>query len=319
VVLRFVLGGLQAPLFPITSGSVIAAWFPPKSWALPNGLTSTGLTLGAAAAGPLLAWLIGGVGWRGAFLATAPVGLLMAAVWWWDVRDDPAEHPHVSVAELAVIREDRRPFRPMGRGAWLKVLANRDILGITVSYFCMNYVFYLFFNWFFYYLVEVRHLSSQVGGNFTGAQWIVGAFAAFVGGLLCDALVRRLGPRLGCRITAIAGLLLTAPFLVAGVYADDPRLAVALLSLAFGCTQLTEGAFWAAAMRVAGPHAPVATGLMNTGGNLVGGLGALTVPAVAGLFGWTTAVSSGALFAVLAALPWLWIRADRLMVAEVEG
>jgi cyanate permease len=71
-------------------------------------------------------------------------------------------------------------------------------------------------------------------------------------------------------------------------------------------------------MRVAGPHAPAATGVMNTGGNLVGGVGALLVPLVAGSFGWVVAISTGAIFAVLAAVPWLWIRPDRPMVHQTR-
>jgi len=52
VSLRFLMGAAQAPLFPVLGGSVIARWFPPSGWALPNALTNSGLTLGAAATGP---------------------------------------------------------------------------------------------------------------------------------------------------------------------------------------------------------------------------------------------------------------------------
>lgn len=308
---RLLLGICQAPLFPILSGLFTPSWFPPGSWALPNGLTSTGLTLGAAAAGPVIAGLVGAIGWRWAFVVTAPVAGLVAVWWWWDIRDDPAQHPAVSTAELNLIRAGRPAEAKAGPNDWRQVLRNPDIVGITFSYFCMNYVFYLFFNWFFYYLVEVRHLSNQAGGNFSGAQWIVGAATAFLGGWFCDWLTSRVGPRRGPQITVMAGLLVAAPLLVAGALSANPAVAVTLLAASFGATQLTEGAYWAAATRVGGRHAPAATGLMNTGGNLVGGFGALMVPLVASAFGWTVAVSTGALFAVLGALPWLWIRADR--------
>ena len=48
-----------------------------------------------------------------------------------------------------------------------------------------------------------------------------------------------------------------------------------------------------------------------TGGNVVGGIGALLVPVTAAAFGWVIAVSSGAIFAVIGALLWLGVRADR--------
>lgn len=316
VAIRFVLGAFQAPFYPLYSGSVVARWFPPTSWALPNGLGSTGLTLGAAAAGPLLAWLVGSLGWRLAFVVTAPFGFLFAGLWWWYYRDDPIDHRAVSAEELAVIRAGSVAPPTQERSGWKAVLVNRDILSITFSYFCMNYVFYLFFNWFFYYLTEVRKVPAQAGGNFTGAQWIVGAIAATLGGVLCDRLSARYGARVGCRTTVIGSLLISAPLLVAGALTASPGGAVLLLSLSFGFTQLTEGAFWTAAMRIAGHHASAATGVMNTGGNVVGGIGALLVPVTAATFGWVVAVSTGAIFAVLAAVPWLWIRADRPMAGS---
>ena len=54
--LRFLLGVVQAPVFPVYAGAV-RNWFPVNSWALPNALGSTGLNLGYAATAPLIAWL----------------------------------------------------------------------------------------------------------------------------------------------------------------------------------------------------------------------------------------------------------------------
>jgi len=63
VLIRFLVGAVHAPIFPLVGG-VIERWFPIGHWALPNGLTSTALTLGSAATAPLLVWLIGEYGWR---------------------------------------------------------------------------------------------------------------------------------------------------------------------------------------------------------------------------------------------------------------
>jgi predicted MFS family arabinose efflux permease len=56
-------------------------------------LTNTGLTLGSAATGPLIAWLMGTLGWRQSFVLTAPLAFLLAGVWWWYGRDYPVETP----------------------------------------------------------------------------------------------------------------------------------------------------------------------------------------------------------------------------------
>jgi ACS family glucarate transporter-like MFS transporter len=313
--LRFLMGVAQAPLFPVGCGGMIGNWFPVSGWAFPNGLTSTGLTLGAAATAPLIAWLMETLGWRQSFILTTPLAFLIAGVWWWYVRDNPADHPRVSKKELDLINANRpSPEHAIeDKAAWKRVLKNRDILLLTASYFCMNYVFYIFFNWFFIYLVDVREFEIMEGGYFAAAPWIVGAIAASVGGLLCDRLCKRIGPRWGCRIPGIVGLSLVAGLLFLGVTAKNPYLAVVFLSLSFGCTQLTEGAYWAAAISVSGKHASAATGVMNTGGNVVGGIGALLVPITAETFGWVAALATGSVFALIGVGLWLFVRADKPM------
>lgn len=313
--LRFLMGVVQAPLFPVTCGGTIGNWFPVSGWAFPNGLTSTGVTLGAAATAPLIAWLMETMGWRASFILTAPLAFLIAGVWWWYARDDPADHPRVSKKELDFINANRpSPEHAIeSRTAWKRVFKNRNILLLTASYFCMNYVFYIFFNWFFIYLVDVRKFKILEGGYFAAAPWMVGAVVASVGGLWCDRLCKRIGSRWGCRIPGMVGLSLVAGLLLLGATTKNPYLAVVFLSLSFGCTQLTEGAYWAAAIFVSGKHASAATGVMNTGGNVVGGIGALLVPITAEAFGWVAALATGSVFALTGVGLWLFVRADKPM------
>jgi len=307
--LRAAQGIVQAPVFPISCGSFFA-WLPSKRWALGNSLSTAGTTVGAALAGPGITWLVLTVGWRESFFIAAPLGLVLAAIWWWDYRDDPGTHRSVNDAEVGLIREERASDARVEPMKWTRLLADRDLLYVTLSYFCANYVFYLFFNWFFYYLTEIRHVPPTLGGYFLAAQWMVGAVAAVAGGIVCDRLCIRYGPRSGCRASAVGGMILSAPLLVAGTLATSPTLSVALLSLSFGCVQFADGTYWAATMRIAGPQSQTATGMLNTGGNIAGGVGAVLVPVLAGAFGWTIAVASGAIFALLAAALWLGIRPD---------
>ncbi len=313
VVLRAAQGMVQAPIFPVTAGGSMFAWLPPKTWALANSLSTAGTTVGAALAGPGITWLVFAIGWRQSFFIVAPLGLLLALIWWRDYRDDPATHPGVNRAEVEQISADRPVLAHVTPIKWTGLLADRDLLFVTLSYFCTNYVFYLFFNWFFYYLTEIRHVSPTMGGYFTGAQWMVGAVTAVAGGVVCDRLSERYGPRIGCRATAIGGLVLSAPLLIAGTLATNPVVCVALLSLSFGCVQFVDGTYWAATMRIAGTQSQSATGMLNTGGNVAGGIGAMLVPVIAGSLGWTTAVASGAIFSIVAAALWLGVRPDLAM------
>ena len=314
IVIRFLVGATQAPFFPVIIGGSIARWFPVKEWGLPNGLTSTGATLGGAATAPIVVWLMGAYGWRTAILVLAPAGFLIAILFRWYVTDDPKDHPQISEAELAVIASDRPPKgEESEKSAWKIALANRNVLIITCSYFCMNYVFYLFFSWFFFYLVDVKGIEATAAGAFLAMQWVLGAIGAMIGGVLCDFLVRRVGLRNGPRWLAMAALISSAVFLFAGAFSESTQASIVLLCVAFACIQISEAPFWVATMAVSGRHATVATGILNTGANIPGIIGGITVPITAGLFGWSTAIALGSVFAVVSALLWLFVRADEPM------
>jgi ACS family glucarate transporter-like MFS transporter len=319
IALGFIVGVAHAPIFPVTGGTT-ADWFPVGRWGLPLGLSSTGLQIGMAATAPLVIWLMGFSGWRGSFFLTAPMAFVLAGAWWWYVRDFPREHPKVSPRELALIDADRPPPRSHAehKGAWKKVIKNRDILLLTASYFCMNYVFYVFFSWFFFYLTEVKSFGEQEASGLFMALAVIGAVGATLGGLSCDRLTSRFGLRRGPQILCITSLVLCAAFLFLGAIAIGPYQAVILLCLAYGFTQITEAAYWATTISVAGRNASEGGGVLNTGGNVPGVLGGVLVPITAKYFGWVVAVSTGSVFALIAAVLWLFIRGDRPML-ETEN
>ncbi len=316
---RFLVGAVHAPIFPVVNASIVR-WFPVGGWALPSGLTSTGLTLGGAAAAIVVPLVIIQLGWRAAFLCIAPLGLLTAIIWWWYSRDDPADHPGVNEAEVALIKAARQseelPVEEQtgaGKPDWLRVLKNRDVLLLTLSYSSMNFVFYIVFNWFFYYLVEVREFSATDAGFVASAQWIAGAAGAALGGWLCDRMCRTLGLRWGCRWPVIIGMTVSAALLLVGALHPDAFIAVSSMVLLFFFNQLNEGPYWATSIAVGGRHAGAAGGVMNTGANVMGVVNALLVPFFAHAFGWTFAIASGAIFALLGAVFMLLVRADHTL------
>jgi ACS family glucarate transporter-like MFS transporter len=186
LLLRGVMGLLQAPLFPVTCGGTTRVWFPKHQWAFANAVQNAAYTLASASAAPVLVWVLLRFGWRMTFVAGAPLALVLAAWWWWDTRDNPADHPGVNRAELRIIRAGSVDVPKPGSTSWRAVAMNRDLALVTASYFCLHYVYYLFFNWFYYYLTEVRDVPAQMAGYFTGAQWLVAAVASLAGGVLCD-------------------------------------------------------------------------------------------------------------------------------------
>lgn len=314
LLVQFIVGAAHAPVFPVM-GVNIQRWFPIGNWALPTGLTSSGLTLGLAGTASLLPWMMGQFGWRTSFIALAPMGLLGAALWWWYGRDDPVMHSSVNAEELAMIAVGRDVSDQANSTgpAWHQVLRNRDVLLLTLSYACMNFVFYLVFSWGFYYLVKVRGFAAQEAGFLTSAQWIFAGAGAALGGWAGDFQCRRLGLRWGYRTVILTSMVLSAVLLLGAAFTTSAYLAAAMIGLCFFFNQSTEGSYWASSTAIGGHHVGAACGVMNTGANAMGFVNALLLALVADRFGWTVAIAIGAGFALLGAGLILLVRCDRPM------
>ena len=302
----------QGPLFPSNAG-LVQAWFPPRRWALMNGLQVTGLSLGAAAAPPLIAAIMQSYGWRNALYVTCVPTALLAVLWWWYVRDRPREHPALGAAELAEIEpEPRTTTAP--RVSWAEVrlmFGDRNVMLLSLGYLLMNYVFYFFNQWTFLYLVEERHMTLLKGGWLASIPLLFGAGCATIGGLLCGAACTRLGARWGFRIVPLVALPLSAALLLAAARVDDPYVAVAALAGCYGCVQMTESAFWGATFWVTRERASAATGVLNMGGNLGGIIGTPIVAHLAQAENWPAALATGVGFALASAALWLVIDVER--------
>lgn len=312
--IQFLVGAVHAPVFPIMVSS-IERWFPKGRWALPNGLTSAGLTVGLAVTASALPWLITQYGWRISFLIMAPFTFVAAGLWWWYARDRPEQHPAVNAAEAALVLTDVERV-PCGHGdtaAWRRVLKNREALFATLSYSCMNYVFFVVFSWGFYYLRNERGFDLQEAGFLTSGQWIAGALGAFLGGWFGDFLCKKIGIRWGCRWPIVVGSGASALLLIGVAYHPNAYAAAGMLGACFFFNQFTEGAYAANGAAIGGRHSGAVYGLMNTGANLMGFVNALLLSAVAVWLGWKIAISMGAVFALLAVVFILLSRADLQM------
>jgi len=311
---QFLVGVSHAPVFPITV-CTIERWFPVGKWALPNGLTSSGLTVGLAATASALPWLMGNYGWRTSFLILAPVAFTAAALWWWYARDWPGQHRDVNAEELALVTTNvvRAPCEAGGTPAWRRVLKNRDALFATLSYSCMNYVYFVVFSWGYYYLVTVRGFAAQEAGFLTSAQWLAGALGAFTGGWFGDFLCQRIGLRWGCRWPILVGTGVSAPLLIGVAYLPNAYVAAAMLGACFFFNQFTEGAYSATGAAIGGRHGGAVYGLMNGGANFMGFVNAILLSSTAALLGWKAAIAMGSVFALLAMVFILLSKPDRQM------
>lgn len=313
--LRLLLGLSQGPVFPVSSG-VMEAWFRPEQWALVQGLQVMGLQLAAAFTPPLIASIMYSFGWQQALFWTALPALILIAWWAWYGRNTPAQHPAVTSEELAELGEDSvaQVQTAISWRRFASLLSNRSILLLTLSYLCMNYVFYLIGNWCFLYLVQERHFSILEGGMLASAPPLTAAVSAGLGGKFAVDLCARFGVRWGMRLVPLVALPAAGALLLIAVYASNPYVAVLTLALCFGAVSLTEGSYWAATMYVARSDTMSATGILNTGGNAGGLIGIPIVAYLSGHGAWTAAFVIGALFAVFSAAVWMGVDATRRVV-----
>jgi hypothetical protein len=107
----------------------------------------------------------------------------------------------------------------------------------------------------------------------------------------------------------MTGLALVAIFLIAGVFASDPYVAVALLSLCFGFTLFADTCYWAATTYASGEHTASACGVLNFGGTMPGVLAPL-VGMMIDYAGWVPTIASGSVFAIVGAGLWLFVRLE---------
>ena len=308
---QLLLGASQAPIFPVSSG-VFQAWFTPDRWPLVQGLQTMGLGLGATVTPPLIAWLMSAFDWRRALVWTTVPALVLVAWWAWYGRNTPAEHPAVSAAELAELGPT--PARVNHAISWQRVwelMRSRDVLALTASYLCMNYVFYLLANWSFLYLVQERHFTVLEGGWLAMAPPLAAAVGAGAGGKIASVLGTRHGIRRGLRILPLVSLPAAGLLQFLAIDAANGYLAVAALALCFAAVELNEGPYWAAIMHVGRADAMAASGLLNTGGN-AGGLVATPIIAhFSGQHAWNTPFVIGAAFALVSAGAWLLVDPTR--------
>ena len=314
---RLVLGVAHAPVFPVATG-MIESWFPVGNWGFPNGLQTSGLHVGSAAATPMIAFAMQTYGWKNALLWSALPALVLIILWGRYARDQPAQHAGVSDAELAELqgKEVRPAAAGISRDDLLRVLTNRDVLLLTISYTIMNYVFYLLGTWCFLYLVQERHLSVTLSGLLGSLPFIAAAIGTAVGGKWSDHLAVRYGLRIGYRAIPLIALPVAGLLLLVGVETTNPYWAVGALSLAYGVTEMTEGPYAAATTAVGRENSMAAWGVVGTGGNLGGIIGTPIVAWLSSHHAWTAAFLTGTAALIVSGVMWLWIDGSRAVSAE---
>jgi len=312
VVVRFLIGSGEAAALP-NFNRTVANWLAPSERGLGMGVSIGGIGLGSALTPPLVAWLMIEYGWKTSFYVTGALGVFIAAAWYLFSRDRPQDHPRVHPSELAWITQSPTitPSLSASGRRFSDLLKNRSVWYLTLSYTMLGYIAYIYLSWFFLYLVNVRHFTVLKGSLLAGAPFIAMAVFCPLGGWLSDVLTQKFGHRKGRTGVGGVGMLLTAVLIYAGAIANDPYMAILLLSLGAGILYATVGAYWASTIDLSHEHSGSLSGLMNMGGNLGGTISPTLTPFIGERWGWPVALTVAAAVAVIGALLWLGVRFDQ--------
>jgi MFS transporter, ACS family, glucarate transporter len=345
IVIRFLLGAGEAVIYPACN-RFVSQWIPSQERGLANGLIFAGVGAGPASAPIFVTYLMIHYGWRAPFWASTILGLIVGVVWFVVARDTPEQHSLVSRGELSYIRGACDSERSEGscrelqiprfarddnswndksrdhnsedsagrvsfREKWGQLASNKNILAITLSYFCFGYVAWIFFSWFYIYLVKVRGLDLKTSAFYSTLPPVAIVICSLAGGALCDTLSKVYGKRIGrCGVAGFA-LVLAALILVLGSRVASAPLASIVLSAGVGALYLAQSSYWSVIADIAGNSAGFASGFMNMGGQLGGALTASLTPVIARHYGWTSSFLVAAIFSGVGGLAWLLVEPER--------
>jgi MFS transporter, ACS family, glucarate transporter len=309
---RFCLGLGEAVVYP-ASNTVVSAWIPTGERGIANGVIFAGVGFGAGITPPLITYVLLHSGWRPSFWLSAGLGLLVGSVWYAIARDTPAGHPWVSRKEAEVI-ESGLPRAERGGSrshlSWGTILGNRDVMAVTLSYFCYGYAAYIFFSWFFIYLNAVRGLNLRQSSYYTMLPFLAMAAGSPLGGWISDWITRRWHKRAGRCWVAAAAMLLAAVFIGVGSQVRSAQLASFVLAGGAGALYLSQSSFWSVTADIGKRSAGSVSGIMNMGGQLGGALTSWATAAIANVFGWNASFAAASAMCFAGAILWLFVRPE---------
>jgi ACS family glucarate transporter-like MFS transporter len=319
ILIRFLLGAGEAIIYPACN-RFVSQWIPSQERGLANGLIFAGVGAGTAAAPIFVTYLMIHHGWRAPFWASAILGLIVGLVWYIAARDSPEKHSLISPAELSYIQRFRasKPVTsstaentPSSGLSWQQIVTNKNILAVTLSYFCFGYVAWIFFSWFYIYLAKVRGLDLKTSAFYSTLPPLAIVACSLSGGAICDAMTKTYGKRIGRCGVACFALLLASIILLLGSRVANAPLASIVLSGGVGALYLAQSSYWSVTADIAGNSAGLASGFMNMGAQLGGALTASLTPAIAQRYGWTSSFLVAAIFSAVGGLVWLLVDPDR--------
>jgi sugar phosphate permease len=240
-----------------------AAWFLERQFATMTGLLMFIGNIGGLLSAAPLAWVAAQTSWRHVFVATGAISIVLAALTWLFLRDNPRELGLPSMQQL-----EGKPEYPAENGNWREalktVLANRrtwpgflTLFGQVGAYLSWGGL------WAIPYLHEAQGMTRQLAAWHASLMIVCFALASLAVGALSDRIGRR-APLM--RVLGCVHVLCWLPLLWGGAL---PLAATLALFALMGTSISGATLVWACAKEVNPPaYSGTSTSVANTGGFL---------------------------------------------------
>jgi ACS family glucarate transporter-like MFS transporter len=304
---RLLLGAAEGPL-NIGIVTTINRWFPPQEKGTATGVFMASIKFAPAMVPPVCALIVVNFGWEYVFYLFAIPGFVTAALWFWLVKDDPADSPFNSAIEVDYINSRERPVRsastrsatqrrpasplmdrlirarmivPLDTNA--KVLRSASLWGCALGYFFMVGITYTIMTWVPTYLVAVKHFAVIKMGFVAAAPWVGAMAGNIIGGWLSDKVFA--GRRKPVMLITTAATVVMMYLLIYSP--NEPVLLAAELFGAGVLLNLGYSTFLAYPMGlVSKERYPFAASIVNTAGSLGGAFAPFVVGLLLDAFSW---------------------------------
>lgn len=247
MILRALVGMGQSVAMPGIS-ALVAQWITKKESGVAQGFClmgipiATAFTMGASV-GIMQLW-----GWQSIFYLYAFLGPIWVVAWLMFGKDKPEDHAKITPAEVAYIRAGQGASDIPGQAeeeiTSKDIFASRSVWCAAISYFCSNYLFFLFLTWLPVYFSVGRGFSLSDSGIYTMFPYLAAVITYPLGGYLTDRAAEKFGQNIGRKLLPIVGLIAAGSLLIMGSSAENIGTAIAYISASNGFLCLTMGGFF---------------------------------------------------------------------------
>lgn len=218
-------------------------------------------------------------GWRPVMITYGLLGLFVAGILWYVLRNRPEEHPRCNAAERRLIEESRpkdapSPHGKAGNVPWGRILKSGSMWMNCIGQIGTNIGWIFIPTWFPDYLDKVYNVPIQERGLMASIPLSVGFIGMLAGGRLTDFFVGKVGLKWGRRIPWGGSRFIgVVAFLCCPLLGSAWGATIAMSIVAIS-TDLGTASGWAYSQDVGGRY----VGSVLGWGNMFGNFGATVAP-----------------------------------------